>query len=107
VLPHQIRWDEDVFFALFKVLILFAKEAEAFWGDFEKSVDCDGITGEFKRFAFAWLATVSIVIARAVSADPSLSLAAIAVSIAVPVSIPVSIVVAVAGVGGLLAAGVR
>jgi hypothetical protein len=107
VLPDQIWRDKHVLFSLLKVLFLLSQKSKSLGSNLKESVDRGRFSGEFEGFAFPWFAVVPVVVARSESADPSLSLAAIAVSIAVPVSIPVSIVVAVAGVGGLLAAGVR
>jgi hypothetical protein len=107
MLPHQIRWHEDVLFALFKVLVLLAKESESLQSNFEKTIHGDWVSSEFKRFAFAWFTALSIFVTWTVTADSPLSLATIAVSIAVSIAIAVPIVISVAGFGGLLAAGVR
>jgi hypothetical protein len=104
VLPDQIWRDKHILFPLFKVLFLLSQKSKSFGSNLKESIDRGRFSGEFEGFAFPWFA---VVITRSESADPSLSLAAIAVSIAVPVSVPVSIIVAVAGVGGLLASGVR
>jgi hypothetical protein len=107
VLPHQVGWDEDVFFPLFKVLVLFAKESKSLQSELEKAIDRDRISSEFKWFAFTWFTAVSILVTWTVSADPSLPLATVSVAVSITVPIAVPIVVSVAGFGGLRAAGVR
>jgi len=63
----EVGWNEDVFFGLLEVLGSLAKEAEAFWGELEESVDGDGIAGEFK--GLAWFAVVVSSIARAIATN--------------------------------------
>jgi hypothetical protein len=122
----EIGGDENIFLALFEVLVGLSKETKPLGGDFKKTIDIDRISGEFKGLSLTRF------IARTVAPDPTLSLPAsvaiasvaiasvaiasvaiasvaiaIAVTVAVSIAVTALVVVAVACIGGLSASGVR
>tara|TARA_B110000037_G_scaffold216307_1_gene275117 strand:+ start:17103 stop:17453 length:351 start_codon:yes stop_codon:yes gene_type:complete len=112
----EIGGDENIFLALFEVLVGLSKETKPLGGDFKKTIDIDRISGEFKGLSLTRF------IARTVAPDPTLSLpasvaiasvaiASVAIAIAVTVTVSIAVtalvVVAVACIGGLSASGVR
>jgi hypothetical protein len=132
----EIGGDENIFLALFEVLVGLSKETKPLGGDFKKTIDIDRISGEFKglsltRFiartvapdptlslpasvaiasvAIASVAIASVAIASVAIASVAIASVAIAIAVTVAVSIAVTalVVVAVACIGGLSASGVR
>jgi hypothetical protein len=132
----EIGGDENIFLALFEVLVGLSKETKPLGGDFKKTIDIDRISGEFKglsltRFiartvapdptlslpasvaiasvAIASVAIASVAIASVAIASVAIASVAIAIAVTVTVSIAVTalVVVAVACIGGLSASGVR
>ncbi|MFT6498602.1 MAG: hypothetical protein ACJAT6_000733, partial [Akkermansiaceae bacterium] len=66
----EIGGDENIFLALFEVLVGLSKETKPLGGDFKKTIDIDRISGEFKGLSLTRF------IARTVAPDPTLSLPA-------------------------------
>lgn len=116
MLAGEIRRDKNIFFALLEILTGFAEEAKSLWSDFEESVDINRFTGEFEGLA---IPLIALIFARAVAADPALSLPSVVISaiaapaifVTVAVTIAASVtavaIAVVALIGGLLATGGR
>ena len=116
VFTHHIWADKDVIAVLFKVLAGLPQEAESFRGHFQETIDLDGFSGKFKRFAFPLFATTWAVASHSSLFLPvsltsiTLVSVSVAVSIAAPVVTASTVIATIGVIGGVVLAtgrGVR